>query len=103
MMITALGIAAMIDLFLASQRPSPGQIAKPVGQVLLVALLVASPAYVTHFREVLQYLWAPTYGSKREAWRTPGTTLEQWRFYFVGPGGAAMLGKHLYLLLTLIV
>jgi hypothetical protein len=102
MLVAAFASAATADAVLSRQRSSKPTL--KTGLILLaITLAVASPAYVTHLREILDYIYAPTFGRKKEIWRTAGGALWQLRFYLDGPGGEAMLSRHLHLLLAIVL
>jgi hypothetical protein len=102
MLVAAFTMAVVADWMLTGNKATARKLLKTGGLVLAIALLVAAPAYVTHLREILAYIYAPTFGEKKEIWRTAGDTMFQLRFYVDGEGGRAMLGRHLYLLPAII-
>jgi hypothetical protein len=102
MLVVAFAMAWIADALLSPNKLSTRTLNR--GAVILaIALLVAAPAYLTNLREILDYIYAPIFGRKKEIWRTAGNAVWQRRFYLDGPGGVAMLARHLYLLLAIIV
>lgn len=102
MLIVAFVAAWIADALLSRGKPSMKPL-KAASIMLAIALLVALPAYITHLREILDYIYAPIFGRKKELWRTAGARVWQLRFYLDGPGGEAMLARHLYLLVGIVV
>jgi hypothetical protein len=99
---TTIGVAVLSDLVLLRPRPELDQLGLAIGQTLLASVLVASPVYITQFREIIDYIYEPIFGKTKDLWTSHMSVREHVLYYLTGGGGALMLGRHLYVLLAII-
>lgn len=100
---TALTLALLCDLRLEKPRPSLRKLITACLPLAAVAALMAIPHYAVAWRNIADYIQRHMVGSSSTLWEFRGGASAHARYFLDGPGGAYMLGSHLWILLGLAV
>jgi hypothetical protein len=69
----------------------------------LALVVVAGWHYAVNWREVWIYFYTNSFGQTAAVWKMPGSWWAKAPYFWTGPGGQALLGGSLYVLLALTV
>jgi len=67
---------------------------------LVPAILIPLPHYLLTWRETYAYIYQPVFGQTHDLWARQGSIGWHLLYYVNGEGGRAMLGRMLWILVT---
>jgi len=100
---TALSMAFLCDLTSKEHRPSLRELVVAAAPVVVVGFLLAIPYFGVASLTVARYIQRHMLGPLSALWQFRGSKSAHARYLLDGPGGAFMLGSHLWVLLALAV
>ncbi|HEY8749848.1 MAG TPA: hypothetical protein VIM11_17830 [Tepidisphaeraceae bacterium] len=97
-LLVSLALATLMDWILA--RPSWRAIGRAWLAFLVPAILIPLPHYLLTWRETYAYIYQPVFGQTHDLWARQGSIGWHLLYYVNGEGGRAMLGRMLWILVT---
>jgi hypothetical protein len=100
---SALFAASVRDRLLLGREASLAALARAWGRILLPAFLIPLPYYLFNRHEIIHYIAENALGSNSDIWTLHASRMTHLLYYATGEGEQIMLGRHLALMLVVLL
>ncbi|HEY2589150.1 MAG TPA: hypothetical protein VGI81_25630, partial [Tepidisphaeraceae bacterium] len=91
------------DRILLGREASAAALARSWARILLPALLIPLPYYLFNRKEIFYYITVNALGANSDIWTLHASRATHLLYYLTGEGAQIMLGRHLALMLVVLV